>query len=67
MENWTCVYTANQVYKAEAVKDLLDEENIEAVLMNKKDSAYLFGEVELYVQPEDENMATELIKGFKIE
>ena len=68
MENWTCVYTTNQVYKAEAVKDLLIEENIEAVVVNKKDSAYtVFGEVELYVQPEDENLAIELIKGFKIE
>jgi len=67
MENWVCVYTANQVYKAEAVKELLSEENIEAVVVNKKDSMYLFGEVELFVQPEDENLATELIKSFKIE
>ena len=67
MENWVCVYTANQVYKAEAVKDLLAEENIEAVVVNKKDSMYLFGELELFVQPEDENLATELIKSFKIE
>ena len=67
MENWVCVYTANQVYKAEAVKELLAEENIEAVVVNKKDSMYLFGEVELFVQPEDENLATELIKSFKIE
>ncbi len=68
MENWKCVYTANQVYKAEAVKDLLAKEDIEAVVVNKKDSAYtVFGDVELYVQPEDENMSIELIKGFHIE
>jgi len=68
MENWKCVYTTDQVYKAEAVKDFLTEENVESVVVNKKDSAYtVFGEVELYVQPEDENIAVELIKGFKIE
>ena len=67
MDNWICVYTTNQIYKAEAVKDLLTEENIEAVVMNKKDSWYLFGDVELYVQPEDEHLAVELIKGFKFE
>ena len=68
MENWKCVYTTDQVYKAEAVKDFLMEENIESVVVNKKDSAYTaFGEVELYVQPEDENRAAELVKGFKIE
>ena len=67
MENWICVYTTDQVHKAETMKELLSEENIEAVVVNKKDSMYLFGELELFVQPEDENMATELIKGFKIE
>ena len=67
MENWICVYTTNQVHNADAMKELLAEENIEAVVMNKKDSMYLFGEVELFVQPEDENLAVELIKSFKIE
>jgi len=68
MENWKCVYTTDQVYKANAVKELLTEENIEAVVMNRKDSAYtVFGNVELYVPPEDENLAAELIKKLKIE
>jgi len=67
MENWTCVYTTDQMNKAELVKEYLANENIEAVIFDKKDSAYtIFGDVELLVQPEDENMATELIKGFKI-
>ncbi|MDR1866362.1 MAG: DUF2007 domain-containing protein [Bacteroidales bacterium] len=67
MDDWKCVYSTDQEYKATMVKDLLAEENIEAVVVNKKVSAYLFGEIELHVQPEDENMATELIKGFRIE
>ena len=68
MDNWVRVYTANQVYKVEAVKELLAEEDIEAFVMDKKDStSFVFGDVELYVQPEDENLAVELIKGFKIE
>jgi len=66
MENWTCVYTTDQVYQAELVKGYLANENIEAVIFNKKDSAYnIFGELEIYVQPEDENLAIELIKGKK--
>ena len=68
MENWTCVYTTNQVYQAEAVKNFLAEDNIEAVVVDKKESSYhLWGEVQLYVLPENENKAVELIKGFKIE
>lgn len=68
MENWVCVYSTDQMYKAELVKGQLVNENIETVVFDKKDSSYnLFGEVELYVQPEDENMAVELIKSFKID
>lgn len=68
MENWKCVYSTDQVYKAEAVKEFLAEGDVEAVIVNKKDSAYtVFGDVELFVQPEDENLAIELIKEFSIE
>ena len=63
MEDWKCVYTTDQEYKAELVKGYLANENIEAVLFNKKDSAYVFwGYVEVYVHPENEDLAIELIK-----
>jgi type III secretory pathway lipoprotein EscJ len=67
MINWKCVYTTDRLDKTEAIQGLLAEENIEAVVMNKTDSAYLIGDVELYVKSEDVNKAVELIKGFKIE
>ncbi len=68
MEDWKCVYTTNQVYKAEAVKTFLANENVESVVVNKKDSDFtVFGEVELYVQPENENIALELVKQISIE
>ena len=36
------------------LKDLLENENIPAVIVNKKDSSYLaFGEIELNVRRED--------------
>ena len=67
MENWKCVFTTDQEYKAELVKGYLTNENIEAFILNKKDSAYnLFSVVEVYVQPEDENLAIELIKEKKL-
>jgi len=66
MDNWICVYTTNQLHQAEMMKNYLIEENIEAVVMNKKDSAYtVFDDVELYVPSEDENLAVELLKSFK--
>jgi hypothetical protein len=68
MENWKRIYTTDQAYKADLVKAYLANEDIEAVIFNKKDSAYIiFGEVDVYVQPEDENLATELIKAKQFE
>jgi len=64
MENWKCVYATDQEYQAILVKGFLANENVEAVILDKKDSsAYnIFDKVEVYVQPEDENIAIELIK-----
>ncbi len=49
------------MYKAELLKGLLTENEINAVIINKKDSAYLFGEVELYVTTNDAVKAKHLI------
>ena len=63
MENWKCVYTTDQEYQADLVIGLLANENIDAALVNKKDSAYvIFGVAEVYVKPEDEHLAIKLIK-----
>jgi hypothetical protein len=68
MNEWKCVYTTTQRYKAEIVKGMLANENIEAVIMDRKDSSYtVFGDIQVYVQPEDENLAVELIKSNHIE
>lgn len=50
--NWVKVYSTNTEYKAEIMKALLEEEDIQAILINKKDSSYHFGEIELYVHHE---------------
>ena len=63
MEKWICIYTTDRQYKAELVKETLLHENIEAVVYNKMDSSYVFlGKVEVYVQPENEYQAIELLK-----
>ena len=49
--------------KAEIIKQMLQENNIKVVLLNKQDSSYLmFGDIELYVKNKDFNKATDLIK-----
>lgn len=49
--------------KAEIIKQMLQENNINVVLLNKQDSSYLmFGDIELYVNNKDLKKATDLIK-----
>ena len=63
MQNsWVKVYTTPVWYKAELIKHLLEEEQMEVIKLNKRDSSYLnFGEIELYVPNADFNMAIEVI------
>lgn len=59
--NWIKVRTYTQAFEAEIVKQMLEENGIAAVLLNKQDSSYLFGKIELYVNQQDEAMAAVLI------
>jgi len=60
-KNWTIIYSSAQLYKIEIMKGLLKENNIISIDVNKKDSSYLFGEIELYVKVEDAFIAKQLI------
>lgn len=54
MEGWIKVYSSDQPVQVEAAKALLSENNIEVVEVSKKDSVYIFGDVELYVKSDSE-------------
>ena len=47
-------------------KELLDENSIESFVLNQKGSAFLVGEIHLYVDEKDENKAKEIIEGHDI-
>lgn len=51
--DWALFYTSNKMYEIEILKGLLLENNIESYMMNKQDSLYLLGEIELYVPFDD--------------
>ena len=47
----------------EIIKQMLDENNITAVTLNKQDSSYnMFGSIDLYVKEENQTIALQLIK-----
>ena len=53
MATWKSVYKTKERYKAEIVKDLLEDNAISAVIVNKQDSSYvIIGECEVHVPVE---------------
>ncbi|MDX9930358.1 MAG: DUF2007 domain-containing protein [Bacteroidales bacterium] len=47
--NWIKIYESPDDLKAEIVRQLLLENDIETVVINKKDRVYLIGDIEIYV------------------
>ncbi|MCD4747376.1 MAG: DUF2007 domain-containing protein [Bacteroidales bacterium] len=59
--NWVKIFSSAQLYNVEIIKGILAENKITAVTVNKKDSSYLFGEVELYVHYDNVLKAKQII------
>lgn len=67
MENgWVKIRTYTKALEAEIVKQMLEENDVPAVLLNKQDSSYMFGKIELYVNEADEALANVLINSGNI-
>jgi len=60
--NWDVVFTTNKLYQAEIARNILEENKIEVVVLNKQDSFYLIGDIEVLVKPEDIVRANLLLK-----
>lgn len=62
-KEWTVVFETDQLYRAEIALQVLQEEGVEAVIMNKKDSSYIvIGDIKVLVRNEFLVKAEELIK-----
>lgn len=63
MDNWVSVFTTNEEFEAERIKELLSDSNIPAVILNQKDSSYIMlGEVNVMVNKEHKEEAKKVIK-----
>ena len=62
-ENWVKVFSSSFLAQAEINKAMLLENEVDAVVMNKLDSSYLaFGQAEIYVHPDNEIRAKQLLE-----
>lgn len=60
--NWQCIHKTQYEYIAEIIKGVLEDSQIKCFSISKKDSAYLFGEIELYVSPDDVMRAKKILE-----
>ncbi len=67
-KDWELIYSAEKPYQAELVKQMLENNKVNAVLINKQDSSYqTFGNAEVYVNLSNKERALQLIKDSDIE
>ena len=61
-KNWINIFSSANPIEVEIVKQMLDENNITAVTLNKQDSSYnMFGVIDLYIKKENRTIALQLI------
>lgn len=65
-KDWKQVFLTGELYKAEIARELLENNGINSVILNQKDSTYItFGDIVLYVNEADEEKALEILKELK--
>jgi len=59
------IYTTNKAYEAELARQMLTGHDIKSFIVNKQDSTYKFGDIELFVHRDDVIRAKMLIREFE--
>ncbi len=58
---WVKIYTSQDFFKSELVRQVLAENNIEPIIINKQGFPYQLGEVEVYIHEDQFQKALEII------
>jgi hypothetical protein len=59
------IYSAGKSYQAELIRQKLADHEIPSFIVNKQDSAYMFGDIELFVHRDHVIRAKMLIREFE--
>lgn len=60
-KGWVKIYTSKDFFKSELVRQVLIDNEIEAVLLNKQGSPYPIGQAEVYIHQDNFGKAEEII------
>jgi hypothetical protein len=65
-DNLKAVFSADKMYKINIIEELLLKKGIKSVILNQKGSAFLVGDITLYVNDSDEEKAKQIIADHEI-
>lgn len=66
MKDWVLIHTFAKKYLAEIAKEVLADNNIESSVFSRVDTSYVhLSEFDLYVRPEDETKAKEIVSNIE--
>ncbi|MAW20799.1 MAG: hypothetical protein CMD16_00200 [Flavobacteriales bacterium] len=62
-KHWTKIFSSNDHVQIEIIKQMLEENDLSPVILNKQDSSYnMFGTIDLYIIKKDQKKAIKLLK-----
>lgn len=62
-KDWIPIYTTASQFQAELIRGMLQENGIESVIINRKDTTYgIFGDISLYVFKDQAEAAGTLLR-----
>ena len=64
-DNWVLAYSTTNELSSDLMIKSLEESGIKAVKMNKRDSIYHVGDIEVYVHLDDLCLAKTIVKEFE--
>ncbi len=61
-KNWIKIFSSNNPIEIEIIKQMLEENDLFPVILNRQDSSYnMFGAIDLYVTENEQAIALQLI------
>ena len=62
-KDWIAIFTTESQFKAELIRSMLQENQIESVIINRRDSPYgIFGDISVYVYKDQADAAAALLR-----
>ena len=61
-KDWRLVYSTDKSYEAEMIRGFLESAGLAPIVLNRRDSSFLLGDIDIYVSPEQEEQALSIIK-----